>query len=87
MPDQAQTGSWWGLHSVFEESRQEFDAYWSRAPVDCPFCGEPLTPGPSTKAGSGMELFCRYAGDHEFVYPRDWHPASRFDSGGQESPL
>lgn len=82
-----QTGSWWGLHSVFEESRQEFDAYWSKPPTACPFCTEPLTPGPSTKAGSGVELFCRYAGDHEFVYPRDWHPAVRMDAGGLVSPL
>lgn len=87
MPDQAQANGWWGLHSVFEESRQEFDAYWSRPPADCPVCGEPLMPGPSTAAGAGVELYCRYGGGHEFIYPRDWHPPVRLDSGRQESPL
>lgn len=82
-----QTGGWWGLHSVFEQSRQEFDAYWSAPPVACPTCGEPLKQGSSAKSGSGVELYCNYGGDHEFLYPRDWHPPVRLDSGRQVSPL
>lgn len=73
----SQTGSWWGLDAVFKQSQQEFDAYWSRPPVDCPICGEPLTPGPSTPRGAAVQLYCKYAGDHEFIYPRDWHPPTR----------
>lgn len=73
----SQTGSWRGLSSVLKQSRQEFDAYWSRPPADCPVCGEPLTPGPSTPRGATVQLFCRFGGDHEFVYPRDWHPPTR----------
>lgn len=76
-----QTGSWWGLVSVLRESKQEFDAYWSYPPVACPVCGEPLTPGPSTPAGASVERYCRYSGDHEFVYPRDWHPPVRPGTG------
>lgn len=82
-----QQGGWWGLHSVFEQSRQEFDAYWSNPPVACPICGQPLVNAPSTKSGSGIELYCNYAGDHEFQYPRDWNPPVRLDSGGLVSPL
>ena len=73
----AETGSWWGLHSVFEESRQEFEAEWSRPPVACPVCGEPLVNAPSTASGSGVELYCDNAGDHEYHYPRDFHPPTR----------
>ena len=47
----------------------------------CPVCGEPLTPGPSTPAGASVERYCRYSGDHEFVYPRDWHPPVRPGTG------
>jgi len=78
----AQTGSWWGLHSVFEQDRQEFEAYWSRPPVDCPVCGQPLLQAPSSKSGSGVELYCNYAGDHTYHYPRDFQAAVRLDSGG-----
>lgn len=80
----ASTGSWWSLDSVFKESRQEFDAYWSRPPVECPICTEPLSPAPSTTAGSGIELYCKFDG---WQYPRDWRPEVRFDSGGLVSPL
>jgi hypothetical protein len=82
-----QTGSWWGLVSVLRQNRQEFDAEWSRPPVACPICGQPLVTAPSTKSGSGVELFCDYAGDHEYQYPRDFHPPVRPDSGGLVSPL
>ena len=82
-----QTGGWWGLYSVLEESRQEFDAYWNYPPVACPVCGEPLKQAPSAKSGSGIELYCNFGGDHDFQYPRDWHPPVRLDSGRQVSPL
>ena len=72
-----ETGSWWGLSSALKESQQDFDAYWAAPPVACPVCGQPLTPGPSTPSGAAVELFCEYAGDHSFVYPRDWHAPVR----------
>jgi hypothetical protein len=87
MPGEQNPNGWWGLHSIYEESRQEFDAYWSAPPVACPVCGQPLVSAPSAKSGSGVELFCDYAGDHEFLYPRDWHPPVRFEGGGAVSPL
>lgn len=78
MSEQPQTGSWWGLDAVFKQSQQEFDAYWSRPPADCPQCAEPLTPGPSTPRGATVQLFCRYDG---WQYPRDWHPPTRPATG------
>lgn len=69
-----QQGSWWGLDTVFKQSRQEFEAYVSRPPMACPKDGEPLTYAPATKAGSGVERYCKYCG---FQYPRDWTPPSR----------
>jgi hypothetical protein len=72
-----QTGSWWGLDTVLKQSREEFQEFISRPPMACPVCGEPLTNAPATRSGSGVELYCRYAGDHEFHYPRDWQPPSR----------
>lgn len=80
-----ETGGWWGLHSVFEESRQEFEAFVSRPPLACPFCGEPLVNAPSTKSGSGVELYCKFAGDHQYRYPRDFEPPVRLDSGAREA--
>ena len=62
------TGSWWGLHSVFEQSRQEFEVFSSRPPVACPNCGEPLRYAPATKSGSGVERYCPY---DSWQYPRD----------------
>lgn len=67
-------GSWWGLDSVFKQSKQEFDTYVSRPPMACPNDGEPLTNAPATKAGSGVQLFCRYC---HYQYPRDWFPPTR----------
>jgi hypothetical protein len=69
-----QQGSWWGLDSVLKDSRQEFEAYISRPPVACPECGEPLTNAPATKAGSGVQLYCKYDG---WQYPRDHTTPSR----------
>lgn len=74
MSEQPETGSWWGLDTVFKQSRQEFEAYASRPPVACPLCGEPLTYAPATKAGSGVERYCRY---DSWQYPRDWIAPSR----------
>ena len=73
----AQQGSWWGLDGIFKDSRFEFEAYASRPPSACPICGEPLTNGPATKAGSGVQLYCKFSGDHVFQYPRDWTVPSR----------
>jgi hypothetical protein len=82
-----QTGGWWGLHSVLEQSRQEFEAEWSRPPAACPICGQPLVNAPSTKSGTGIELYCDYAGDHTYRYPQDFRPPVRPDYGGLVSPL
>lgn len=65
-----QQNSWWGLDAVFKQSRAEFEAYVSRPPVACPVCGEPLTNGPATPSGSGVELYCKFG--HGWQYPRDW---------------
>ena len=67
-------GSWWGLDSVFKQSRQEFESYVSRPPLACPQCGEPLTNAPATKAGSGIERYCKFDG---WAYPRDHVTPSR----------
>ena len=81
-PAPPSTGSWWGLHSVFEESRTEYDAYWSRPPLDCPVCAQPLVNAPSSKSGSGVELYCNYAGDHQYRWPQDREMQPlRMDSG------
>jgi hypothetical protein len=70
-------GSWWGLDTILKQSRSEFDAEVSRPPLACPVCGEPLTNAPAMTSRSGAERFCKFAGDHEFIYPRDFHPPSR----------
>jgi hypothetical protein len=67
--EQPETGSWWGLHSVFEQSRQEFEAFVSRPPVACPVDGEPLRYAPATASGSGKERYCPYCG---WSYPGDY---------------
>lgn len=87
MAEQQNANGWWGLHSIFEQSRQEFEAFVSSPPIACPECGEPLKQAPSTDAGTGIELYCDFGGDHEFLYPRDWRPPVRLDSGRQVSPL
>lgn len=72
------TGSWWGLISVLEHARQEFEAFVSRPPVACPECGEPLSPPPNTASGATMELYCRF---DAWEYPRDWRPPVRAGGG------
>lgn len=67
-------GSWWGLDTVFKQSRQEFEAYASRPPMACPHDGEPLRNAPATASGSGVQLYCKYCG---WQYPRDYHPPTR----------
>ena len=79
MADEPQTGSWWGLHSVFEQSRQEFEAFLSNPPLACPNDGEPLRPPPNTAAGAGMELYCPFDG---WQYPRDYVRPHRPAGGG-----
>lgn len=64
-----QTGSWYGLVSVLRSNREEFDAYRSMTPMACPNDGEPLINAPSTMAGSGVQLFCKYDG---WRYPQDY---------------
>ena len=74
----SETGSWYGLSSIFKQSRSEFEAYVSAPPVACPICGEPLTNSTAaTNSGSGVERYCKFSGDHVFQYPRDWTPPSR----------
>lgn len=67
-------GSFWGLDSVFKQSRSEFESYVSRPPMACPDCGEPLSYAPATKSGSGVERYCKFS---PFWYPRDWTTPSR----------
>lgn len=80
----ANSNGWWGLHSVFRESREEFDAYVSRPPMACPNDGEPLRNGPSNDSGTAVELFCKFCG---YSFPRDFDPPVRMDSGSRVSPL
>lgn len=77
----AETGSWYGLIGVLRANEQEFDAYWSNPPSACPVCGEPLTPAQNRQSAGGVQLYCKYAGDHHFVYPRDFHPPVRPGTG------
>jgi len=72
--EQPTTGSWWGLHSVYEQQRSEFEAYISNPPLACPNCGEPLRYAPSTGSASGIERYCPY---DSFRYPQDWIAPSR----------
>lgn len=74
MSEQPETGSWWGLHSVYEQQRSEFEAYISAPPMACPRCGEPLTNAPSVTSASGVERYCRFG---DFKYPEDWIAPSR----------
>lgn len=83
MSGQPNPNGWWGLHSVFEDSRQEFEAYVSRPPMACPNDGEPLMNAPSADSGTGIELYCRYC---FWQYPRDWQRPVRLDNGGRPSP-
>ncbi len=78
-----QQNGWWGLHSVLEWNRQEFEAFVSRPPLACPDDGEPLVNAPSARSGSGTELYCRFC---FWQYPRDWRPPVRLDSGAREVP-
>lgn len=78
MPAQAVTGSWWGLVSVYRQSRQEFEAFTSNPPMACPDDGEPLRNAPATPSGSGTELFCPYDG---WAYPKDQHRPVRLLAG------
>ena len=65
----AQQGSWWGLHSVYQQQRSEFEAFISRPPLACPNDGEPLAYAPTTGSGSGIERYCRYC---FWKYPGDY---------------
>jgi hypothetical protein len=67
----AQAGGWWGLLDVREYARQEFDWWADNPPMACPICGEPLRQAPTADSGSDTQLYCNYAGDHTYHYPRD----------------
>lgn len=67
----AEQSSWYGLVSVLRHRKQEAEAYDSRPPVACPIDGTPLLNAPSTKSGSGVQLYCPFDG---WQYPRDWQP-------------
>lgn len=70
MSEQPETGSWWGLDSIFKQSRSEFEAFISAPPMACPNDGEPLRNGPSTNSNSaGVQLYCPYDG---WAWPRDY---------------
>lgn len=72
-----QGGGWWGLWSVWEQRREEFDWYadvvTSEGGLSCPVCGEPLRPGPGgpSELGATVAAYCRFAGDHKFRAPAD----------------
>jgi len=68
------TGKWYGLKAIFEDRDYEFDSWASivetTGGMACPVCGEPLTSGPGSMAGT-VTTFCRFAGDHQFHVPSD----------------
>jgi len=74
MPGQAPGGSWWGLVSVYRQSKAEFAAFVSSSPLACPVDGEPLSNSPATASGSGTERYCRFDG---WSWPRDYQAPVR----------
>lgn len=68
------TGKWYSLGAIFKDQQYEFEAWQQITETDgglaCPFCGEPLLPGPAAAAGT-TSFYCRYAGDHKFHAPGD----------------
>lgn len=71
------TGKWYGLAAIFTDRQREFEA-WEQIVISdggtaCPVCGEPLSTGPPSAAGT-VSRFCRFAGDHEYHAPRDVVP-------------
>jgi hypothetical protein len=69
------TGKWYGLGAIFQDRQAEFGAWAQIVETEgglaCPVCGEPLSTAPPTDAGSGVTLYCRFAGDHRFEVPAD----------------
>ncbi len=66
------TGGWYGLSAIFQDQNREFD-WWadevrSIGGMACPNDGEPLTTGPSTRAGATVIQFCKFCG---WRAPRD----------------
>lgn len=68
------TGAWYGLAAILEDREREFES-WEQVTVTdgglaCPVCGEPLKSGPASAAGT-VTRFCPFAGDHQYLAPRD----------------
>jgi len=73
-PPVSATGAWYGLAAIFADQRREFENWEQNVVAEggiaCPVCGEPLSSGPPSAAGT-VTKFCRYAGDHQYQVPRD----------------
>lgn len=73
-PAQVITGRWYALSAIFETQKQERE-FWNQiveteGGMACPVCGEPLSSGPASAAGT-VSRYCRFAGDHQFRAPND----------------
>lgn len=68
------TGKWYGLSAILQDREFEFQAWEQIVSTDggmaCPVCGEPLSSGPGSLAGT-VSRYCRFAGDHEYRAPND----------------
>jgi hypothetical protein len=73
-PPQVVTGKWYGLSAIFAGQKFEREAWNTIVETEgglaCPVCGEPLTTGPGSAAGT-VSRYCRFAGDHKFRAPDD----------------
>lgn len=70
-------GGWWQLLDIEKQREQEFEFWANNPPMACPICGEPLRNSPTADSGSDSQLYCSYAGDHSFHYPRDYIKPTR----------
>jgi len=80
------TGAWYALDAIFKDQAREFEN-WERTVtaeggMACPVCGEPLSSGPASAAGT-VTRFCEFAGDHAFQAPRDVVPPRRGQKMGR----
>jgi hypothetical protein len=58
----------WDLYSTLVLQSEYQTYYKTQVPIACPNDGEPLQPGPPSRAGV---WFCKFDG---WSYPRDWDP-------------